>query len=110
MKTFFGSIQREIDGKPVRLVLDMNAVCHFDEQTGQNFFDVVRTWEAGNGLPAARYLRAVIYAALQEHHPDMTLRDAGRIMSGDMTIFGDLMTAAMSGIEGGGEKKTTAAA
>lgn len=111
MRSFFGSIERELDGKPVRLTLDMNAVCHFDEATGLNFFEVVKTWEDGRGLPPARQLRAIVHAALQEHHPDMTAHDAGRLMSADMTIFGDLMAAAMKGIEAGdGGKKKTAAA
>lgn len=111
MKSFLGTLEREFEGQTLRLVLDMNAVCHFDEATGRNFFEVVKTWEEGRGLPAAKYLRAIIHAALQEHHPDMTEREAGRIMSADMGIFADLMAAAMKGIEAGdsGKKKMAAA-
>lgn len=110
MRSFFGSIAREHDGESLTLVMDMNAICHFDEATGLNFFDVVGQWEQAQTIPPAGHLRAIIHAALQEHHPDKTVRDAGKIISTDMEIFNDLMAACMKGVEAGKGKKPKAAA
>lgn len=107
---FFGTLTHEHDGKTLTLVMDMNAVCHFDAATGLNFFDVVASWEKTGGMPPASHLRAIIHAAMQEHHQDMTVQDAGRIISGDLGVFERLMSAAMDGMAAETGKKGKAAA
>jgi len=107
---FFGTLTHEHEGDTLTLVLDMNAVCHFDQATGLNFFDVVAAWEKDGGMPPAMQLRAIIHAALQEHHEDMTEKDAGRIMSQDLGVFERLMASATEGMTEPQGKKRKAAA
>ena len=109
MAKFLGSTTREIDGETWRLVLDFNAICHFEEAVGGNFFERAEDWQTGSGVPRARELRALIHAALQAHHPQATLQEAGRILSQGMEIFEALMASAMTEAEAGPEKKPQAA-
>lgn len=106
---FFGTVQHEHDGETLTLVMDMNAICHFDAATGLNFFDVVANWEEGKGIPPAAQLRAVVHAALHEHHPDKSVTDAGRIISHDLSIFEKLMSGATEGMAADPGKKPKAA-
>lgn len=99
MNKFFGSITRQVDGREYRLVLDFNSICHFEDSVGSNFFERADAWQSGRETPSARELRAVIHAALSEHHPEMTEQDAGRILSSSMDMFGDLLNEAMKGVE-----------
>lgn len=110
MSKFFGSVTREIDGKEYRFVLDFNAICHFEEKTGLNFFERAEAWERAGTAPSGRELRAIIHASMMEHHPDATSEDAGRILSQDMGVFSELQNAAVGGMEPVAGKKTKAAA
>ena len=50
MAKFLGSTTREIDGETWRLVLDFNAICHFEEAVGGNFFERAEDWQTGSGV------------------------------------------------------------
>lgn len=106
---FYGTTTEEYEGQTLSLVLDMNAVCHFDAATGLNFFEVVGAWEKSGGMPPAGQLRALVHASMQARHPDMTVEDAGRLMSQDLTIFERLVTAATQGMQVSGKKPKAAA-
>ncbi|MGI3169984.1 hypothetical protein ACRARG_12565 [Pseudooceanicola sp. C21-150M6] len=98
MSKFYGTTSRKIDGKDLRFVLDFNAICHFEQTAKVNFFDSAEAWEAGKS-PSGFELRAIVHAALQQNHPELTAEDAGRILSQDMSIFSDLQSTATEGMD-----------
>lgn len=110
MNKFYGSITHTFEGKEYRLVLDFNSICHFEDETGSNFFERAEAWQTKGEAPTAKELRAVIHAGLSEHHPEATKQLAGRMLSDSMAVFGDLIQAAMKGVEPAPAGKKTKAA
>lgn len=77
-----GEVTIDINGTAYTLVLDLNALAVFEQQL---CFDLRRdvTWEQGLALVERRQLlaaRAVMWAALQRHHPATTVVQAGDLM------------------------------
>lgn len=110
MNKFYGSITHTFEGKEYRLVLDFNSICHFEDETGSNFFERAEAWENKGQAPTATELRAVVHAALLENHPEATKQLAGRMLSDSMAVFGSLIQAAMKGVEPAPAGKKTKAA
>lgn len=73
-----GDLAITVDGKVWRLVLDMNTLIDFQSVSGRDPFEFLDDLDAGKVDVAA--LRALFWAALQEHHPEVDLRAAGRLL------------------------------
>lgn len=75
-----------------RLVLDYNAFAEFEDLTGRPALDVIAGFQTG----AARVsdIRALVFACLRRHHPDLTVHDAGDILSEEPDIFMKVLSAA----------------
>lgn len=99
MRSFYGEVVRTIDDVDYRFVLDFNALAHFEGATGVSFFDVSQKWDAGTSEPEVGHLIAICHAALQEHHPEITKRQAGTLLSKDIEVFTAVMAAATKGTE-----------
>lgn len=73
-----GETSFEVDGKEYRVRFSWNAAAEFEAPAGRTFYD------AADDIAAARLsvrtLRAMLWAGLQEHHPGLTLREAGRLI------------------------------
>jgi hypothetical protein len=75
--TIRGELQLHADGDTYRLVFDVNTFCTLEEHLKRPAMEaIVELQEA----PTLTMLRAVIWAALQEHHEGLDLKDAGRII------------------------------
>jgi len=70
-----GEASFEVDDKTYRLRFSWNAAAEFEEPAGRSFYDAADALAAGR--LSVRTLRAMLWAGLQEHHPGLTLRDAG---------------------------------
>ena len=70
-----GEASFELDGKKYRLRFSWNAAAEFEEPAGRSFYDAADALAAGR--LSVRTLRAMLWAGLQEHHPELTLREAG---------------------------------
>jgi hypothetical protein len=86
------------DGRTLRLVGDVNALCDFERVMKAAGFDPMRELQdmdtgAGAGFSA---LRALFWAFAQEHHPDLTLRDCGAILHREGRAIADAVTATMA--------------
>lgn len=90
---FRGEIGITHDGISYTLVLDFNALCDFEGETGKNALTVLEGMETG-GVNASD-LRALMWAALRQNHPDMTLALAGQILSRNVDAIGKLSGAMM---------------
>ncbi len=76
------------DGKTYTLRLDFNALCDFGEKTGKNALECFANNDpaAPPKMPDPSDMRALFWAALQEHHPEVSLRAAGALFDqGAMT-------------------------
>lgn len=64
--------------KTYKLVLDLNAQCLFDEMAGKSFYEVAtdKTYMA-----TATEQRILIYAMLKCYQPEITLEEAGALVS-----------------------------
>ena len=82
-----------IEGKDYRLTFDMNAMSDLEQVTGENAFDLID--RIMQGETNATNLRALMWAQLQEHHPDTDLRAAGRLISADLEACTKALQAAL---------------
>lgn len=76
---FKGEIGLTYDGESYTMVLDFNALCDFEGETGKNALKALDGMESGD--VSASDLRALMWAGLRQRHPDMTLPLAGSILS-----------------------------
>jgi hypothetical protein len=65
-----GEVAFEVEGRDYKLVLDFNALCEVEDVLGADGMDLAR--------PKA--IRAIFWAALLRHHPDVTVQDAGDLI------------------------------
>lgn len=94
-----GEIPLSVDGKDYVLFLGTNALElleeHFSalEKRDVGWQEVIGRVLAGRSI---RYMKAFVWAALQEHQPGMTLQDAGRLIdkSGGIESFAKQIAAA----------------
>ena len=102
---FKGEASAHIDGATYTLRLDFNALCVFEDATGQNALEVLVQLDSGKAT--ARSLRALVLAMLSGAHPDATPQLAGNILSQDMDILRRVtasgMPAAPEGAVGNGQ-------
>ena len=76
---FKGEIGLTYEGQSYTMLLDFNALCDFEGETGKNALIELEGMEAGN--LSASDTRALMWAGLRQCHPDMTLQLAGSILS-----------------------------
>jgi len=91
----FGVVALELDGKAYKACLDLNALCAFDEAQGVG---ASARLLASLEDPEAEFdvisMRLLFWQALAERHPDLTVKDAGRIMFANQDAFARVALAA----------------
>ncbi|WP_118138795.1 hypothetical protein, partial [Oceanicella sp. SM1341] len=86
-----GETEITVDGRTLRLVMDFNALCAFEEATGRNAVTSIDAFQSGD--LTMRELRAFMWAALQRHHPETSLQDAGDLLGSHGEALGRAMGA-----------------
>lgn len=94
MLSLTGDVTLRARGKDWRLRLDMNAMCHFEAQTGQPPFPWLNLFERGEVVSALQ-LRAMVLAMLQRHHPEAGLHDAGELIDAVPDVLLRVIAAAL---------------
>lgn len=89
---FKGEATVQVDGCRYTLRCDFNAMCEFEEATGAEALAVFEQFETGK--VSVRNMRAMMWAFLQHHHPEVTLAQAGEIMSENVDCLMDVIKAA----------------
>jgi hypothetical protein len=102
-----GEVRLKYRGKNLTLVLDFNALCDFEAVVGETAQTRLACLE--NGTAAFGDMRALLWAMLQSHHPDMSLKDAGKVIGEGMAeVSGALQAAFIAALpaeaEGRGKK------
>lgn len=64
------------------LSLDFNALCDFEDKTGEMALEFIERVENGENVPVTK-IRTLVWAMLLDRQPEATERDAGRVMSAD---------------------------
>jgi len=78
-----GKVSLVHEGQSYAMVIDMAALCTFEEVTGKNGFAMLKLLERGgiqSGLVSARDLRALVFGGLKSQAPEMTLDLAAQIL------------------------------
>lgn len=77
-----GEVSIEVEGQTFRLVLDMNALCELEAQLSTPTQPVTFNQALMKAsIGSAFHIRAVLWAAMREHHPEMTVKDVGKWIS-----------------------------
>lgn len=93
-----GEVTISHEGKDYTLVFDFNAFADFEEETGVD--NALTLLEDPSAL-GARLSRALFWSGLKTHHPEITLEEAGRVMTSSMGKLGEALLAAFP--QGGDE-------
>lgn len=72
----------QVAGAIYRLHLDFNALCEFEDAIGDgtSAIELFKRFEAKQ-MPTAKQVRALAYAVLRKHHPEVSLQEAGNLVS-----------------------------
>lgn len=76
---FRGEVTLTHEGQDYTMVLDFNALCEYEDATDQEWRSFFKKLE--DGTVRATELRAMVWAGLRAHHPDITLAQAGDVLS-----------------------------
>jgi hypothetical protein len=71
------------DGRVLTLEYDFDGLIALEEAAGMKMPDVyaeMKALERSKAAPSMRLSRAIIYGALQQHHPEITLKEAGDLI------------------------------
>jgi hypothetical protein len=85
-----GKVDFDVDGASYSLHFTANGMCELEAAAGCSAMAFLKRLEASAGDDLSfGDVRLLFWAGLQEHHPDMTVRDAGALM----TDMGGIATA-----------------
>ena len=73
-----GEASFEVEGKAYRVRFSWNAAAEYEEAAGKPLSDAL--FDIARERLSARSLRAMLWAGLQEHHQEVTLKEAGRLI------------------------------
>ena len=73
-----GEASFDVEGKAFRVRFSWNAAAEYEEAAGKPLSDAL--FDIARERLSARSLRAMLWAGLQEHHQDVTLKEAGRLI------------------------------
>ena len=70
-----------IEGQSYELLLDMNAMVAFEEQTGQSFFAFADRTAQQGFQPTSKELRALLWAEMLHAQPGLRIEDVGALIT-----------------------------
>ncbi len=96
-----GEVNLVVDGRTYTLVLDIDAMCALEEHFSTPTHDA--TWDdiaVKVNKGSVRVVRALVWAMLQRHHPEMSVADAGHMMSdaGGLVGLSNVLKVAMESV------------
>lgn len=74
-----GEVSFEVGELTYRLVFNINTLCTLEDHLDASVAEIAQKL---SGEVRLGFLRSVIWAGLQEHHPGLTLKQAGDIIGG----------------------------
>ncbi|WP_421930131.1 hypothetical protein [Nitratireductor rhodophyticola] len=77
-----GGVTLKAGEKSYTLSFSINAMCELEDSFGKPVMEVIEDFQmmgANGAAPSIKTVRTLIWAALIDHHPEMSVEDAGRI-------------------------------
>lgn len=96
-----GEVALSYEGAAYTLVLDFNALAEFEDAIGEKAMPILQD---PNGM-GIKHMRALFWAGLKQRHPELTIEDAGRILSENFDKLGEALTASFPDAEEGKRKR-----
>lgn len=84
-----GEISLSYDGEAYTMRLDFNALAEFEGEVGGSALDMLQD----PGKMTITQVRALFWAGLRQCHPEITLQEAGRILTQNMNRLDDALAA-----------------
>lgn len=84
-----GEIALDHEGVSYKMRLDFNALAEFEGQTGERALEVLQQPDK----MSITQIRALFWAGLAQCHPEMTLQQAGRILTSNQNRLGEALAA-----------------
>lgn len=69
----------DIGGRSLDLLLDVNGVVVFEEEMHEGFYRFIARSQVEDYVPTVREIRALLYASVLHHQPEMTVQELGRM-------------------------------
>lgn len=85
---------RLADGRTLTLAYSFDALCAVEEVAARSISEVLA--EISKGAPRLTTARALIYGGLQQHHPEVTLTEAGELILSDGPAVSEAMNRALA--------------
>jgi hypothetical protein len=73
-----GEVGFDVDGARYTLAFSINALCELEEKLGGAVVDLGTMMTGGKRFST---MRSVFWCGLTEHHPELTEKEAGKIMT-----------------------------
>lgn len=92
-----GEISLKVDGKTYTLCFDVNALCEVEDLLGRGIPHIMADMQSAETMRFGT-VRGLLWGALQRHHPEMTVKMAGEMVSAvkldkAMAAIGDALNA-----------------
>ena len=97
-KKIKGEVALKYEGKSYTLLLDFNALAEFEDAAA-----VPNALETLNQGMGAKLTRILFWCGLKGNHPDITLEEAGRILTDNADKLAEALSASFPGSKDGGE-------
>lgn len=86
-----GQVDLLLDGEAYSAALDFNALAEFEDASGvENSLTAIEDV----AKLGAKKLRLLMWCALRQHHEDISLETAGRIVTANLSKLGEMIVAA----------------
>lgn len=89
---FLGEATTTVDGKTYTLRCDFNAMCAFEDETGKDALETFEKFETGK--VGVMDMRTIMWSFMQHHHPEVTMQEAGHVLSCDTDVLMKVIQAA----------------
>lgn len=89
---FLGEATTTVDGKVYTLRCDFNAMCAFEDETGKDALVTFEKFEKGE--VGVKDMRTIMWSFMQHHHPEVTMQEAGHVLSSDTAVLMKVIQAA----------------
>lgn len=84
------------DGRRLHVAYDFDGLIALEEAAGMRMSAVyaeLQRLQATKQAPSLRLTRAILYGGLQQHHPEITLKEVGDIILGDTDAINQAFVA-----------------
>lgn len=99
--SFKGEVSFDVDGKSYRLRYSTDALVQLEEKLDRGIVDIsgeMMTWGKTPSKMRLGLIRALLWAGLQDHHPDIDIKAAGELITkaGGLAAIANLVGEGMA--------------